>query len=40
MPNLTPKERKDLLEPRKEVLDAYTKGLTAEIEVMLEIAEK
>ena len=40
MPNLTPKERNDLLEPRKEVLDAYTKGLTAEIEVMLEIAEK
>ena len=40
MPGLTPKLRTELIEKRKSILDAYTKGLTAEIEVLLEMSEK
>lgn len=39
MPGLTPKERTELVDQRKSVVDAYTKGLVAEIEVILEMAE-
>ena len=39
MPGLTPKVRTELVDQRKSVVDAYTKGLVAEIEVILEMAE-
>ena len=39
MPGLTPKERTELVDQGKSVVDAYTKGLVAEIEVILEMAE-